>query len=60
MTLIFETDSTTTKTGFKIVTERGKNRFCEYVADICINYVFRYGRIATMCERQEITPKLCW
>ena len=30
------------------------------IIDICINYVFRYGRIATMCERQEMTPKLCW
>ena len=23
------------------------------IIDICINYVFRYGRIATMCERQD-------
>ena len=37
MTLVFKTDSETAKTGFKIVTERGKNRFGECVVDICIN-----------------------
>ena len=42
MTLIFETDSYDSFTGFKIVTERGKNRFGEYVADICINLPLHY------------------
>ena len=47
MTLHFKTDSETAKTGFKIVTERGKNRFGECVADICINQPFVYKFIVS-------------